>query len=76
MIVGRVNRNREAVVAISLRDANQQDHVFDAVIDTGFNGSLTLPTGAVAALGLEWRGREQGTLADKVSDTLISTLPE
>ena len=64
MIVGQVNRNREAVVALTLRDASGQDHVIDAVIDTGFNGSLTLSAHAVGLLELDWHGREQGTLAD------------
>jgi clan AA aspartic protease len=64
MIVGRVNRNREAVIALTLRDSAGQDHAIDAVVDTGFNGSLTLPSHTVSQLGLDWHGREQGTLAD------------
>lgn len=64
MIVGHVNRNREAIIAITIRDANGDDHVADAVIDTGFNGSLTLPASVAATLDLDWRGREQGTLSD------------
>jgi clan AA aspartic protease len=36
----------------------------EAVIDTGFNGFLTLPPTLIAALGLPWLCRQQGQLAD------------
>ncbi len=36
----------------------------EAIIDTGFNGFLTLPPALVAALGLPWLCRQQGQLAD------------
>jgi len=34
------------------------------VIDTGFNGSFTLPPGLIASLGLPWLCQQQGILAD------------
>ncbi len=52
MIVGAVTANREATVRLPVYGADAQADQADAVIDTGF------------ALGLEWRGREEGALAD------------
>lgn len=36
----------------------------EAVIDTGFTASLTLPPAVIAALGLRWQSVDRGTLAD------------
>jgi clan AA aspartic protease len=36
----------------------------EAIIDTGFNGFLTLSPALIAVLGLPWLCREQGELAD------------
>src|SRR5207237_10912338 len=38
--------------------------VVEAVIDTGFTGTLTLPPALIATLGLRWRSVDQATLAD------------
>ena len=43
MIVGIVNAEREAVISIEVRGSNGQRRTILAVIDTGFDGSLTLP---------------------------------
>ena len=45
-------------------DANGQPYEFDAVLDTGFNGSLTLPTATIATLGLPWINRGSAILAN------------
>ena len=37
---------------------------FDAIIDTGFNGGITLPMNWIEALGLSQAGDEQMVLAD------------
>jgi clan AA aspartic protease len=47
-----------------VQDANGQSHDVEVVIDTGFNGFLTLPPALIAALGLPWLCRQQGQLAD------------
>ena len=47
MITGRVMAQREAVVRLVILDMAQQPHNVDAVIDTGFNGFLTLPRAMV-----------------------------
>src|SRR5690242_11529968 len=64
MIRGTVNSHREAIISIIVLDANGQPHALDAVIDTGFNGSLTLPSATIAALGLLWRNRGNTVLAN------------
>lgn len=40
------------------------DRSFEAIIDTGFNGALTLPPDWIAHLGLQQAGQEPVTLAD------------
>jgi clan AA aspartic protease len=36
----------------------------EAVIDSGFTGTLTLPPALIATLGLPWRSVDSATLAD------------
>jgi clan AA aspartic protease len=64
MITGVVDANLNATIPLAVRDvAGVMQHI-EAVIDTGFTGFLTLPPTVIAALGLTWLSREQGTLAD------------
>jgi clan AA aspartic protease len=64
MIIGMVNANLEATIRIIVRGVQGQEHEIEAIIDTGFTGSLTLPTELIDALGLAWRGHAQAELAD------------
>jgi clan AA aspartic protease len=64
MMIGTVNADLEAVLRLTVRDAAGQPHDVDAVIDSGFNGFLTLPPALIATLGLPWLCREDGQLAD------------
>lgn len=64
MITGSVNAALEAIITIRAADASRTLHSFEAIIDTGFNGSLTLPEETVAELNLPWRSRAQVELAD------------
>ena len=52
MIRGTVSARLEAVVRLRVRAPRGVELDFDAVVDTGFTSSLTLPSTAVAALGL------------------------
>ncbi len=36
----------------------------ETILDTGFNGSLTLPPSLIASLGLPWRSRTSAILAN------------
>lgn len=59
-----MNSAYEAVVTLQLLGPAGQTREIDAVIDTGFNGFLTLPTAMVAELGLPFGGHSRATLAD------------
>jgi clan AA aspartic protease len=64
VITGVVNTDREAKIRLDVYDSNGQQREFEAVIDTGFTGSLTLPSSAIATLGLAFTGRGQVVLGD------------
>jgi len=64
MITGTVNAHREAIIRLSVLDASGQPYEIDTVVDTGFNGSLTLPPATIAALGLVWRNRGSAILTN------------
>jgi clan AA aspartic protease len=63
MISGTVT-DREARILLLLRGPHGREQEIDAVIDTGYTGSFSLPPGQIAALGLNWQGFGRGTLAD------------
>ena len=64
MIQGMVNAALEAVVPLTLQGPAGQTREIEAVIDTGFSGSLTLPPPLVAELGLAFDGIGWAFLAD------------
>jgi clan AA aspartic protease len=63
MMQGRVNQNCEATLPIVIKN-NAATQFVDAVIDTGFSGFLTLPSGIISILELSWEGRDVATLGD------------
>ena len=52
MISGVVTDRREAVVRLRMHGPAGQDQEIEAVIDTGFDGWLSLPSSIIARLGL------------------------
>ena len=64
MIKGRVNESYEATVKLNLLDATGEDREIEAIIDTGYNGYLTLPTALIEVMGLPWQGQNEVLLAD------------
>jgi clan AA aspartic protease len=64
MISGRVNAYSEAVVRLSVRSPQGHTQAIEAVIDTGFNGYLTLPPALITALGLPFRRNGRALLGD------------
>ena len=64
MITGRVTAQRDAMVCLVVLDSTHQPHDVDAVIDTGFNGFLTLPRAMVQTLQLPLAGNRRVTLGD------------
>jgi len=64
MIAGIVNSALEATITLLVQDATGQNQPIDVLIDTGFDGFLTLPPARLASLGAAWLYRGQGMLAD------------
>ena len=64
MIEGVVNAAYEPVIALVVQGQSGQSRDIEAVVDTGFNGFLTLPTPLVSDLGLPFVSIGRATLAD------------
>jgi clan AA aspartic protease len=64
MITGVVTASLQAIIRLTARGPEGQEQEVEAVIDTGFDGILTLPPALIAALGLAWRRRGRALLAD------------
>ena len=64
MMTGVVTDQYEAVIGLSAIGSQKQRERFEAVIDTGYNGWLTLPPAMIRDLGLRWRRRGLADLAD------------
>jgi clan AA aspartic protease len=64
MIAGTVNSLYELIIRLSVRDSTGQEQEVDAVLDSGFTGSLTLPPSRISSLGLTWRTRSSAILAN------------
>ena len=70
MIEGVVNAAYEAVIRLTVQGPSRQEQDIEAVIDTGFTGFLSLPSGVVVDLGLPFLNASQATLADGSEVTL------
>ena len=64
MITGKVSANREAIIELEVLGPEQRMESVEAVIDTGFNGDLTLPIDLVNSLELQPAGNRIATLGD------------
>lgn len=64
MINGQVTASREAVIELEIVSSDQKIERVEAVIDTGFNGYLTLPGDLVNRLNLQLAGNRRATLGD------------
>ena len=53
MISGRVTVNREAMIKLEVVGPARQSQGIDAVIDTGFNGYVTLPRNLIDSLNID-----------------------
>ena len=63
MITGKVTSD-EARIRLKVKGPRRRQRETEAVIDTDYTGSLTLPHRLVVALGLSWQSVDRGTLAD------------
>jgi clan AA aspartic protease len=70
MISGVDNGNLEATVGLLVRGPGGQEQAIEAVIDTGFNGFLTLSPTLVRRLGLPHLGQSRALLANGKEELL------
>lgn len=68
MIIGVVNTDTEATIRLPVRAAHGRELEMEGVLDTGFNGSLTLSPAVIGSLGLRWRTRGLVMLANGSED--------
>lgn len=64
MITGIVNADFEATISLSICDSKGKIYIQDAIIDTGFNGWLSLPPALIDQLNLKWKRRGRAILGD------------
>jgi len=64
MIYGVVNLRCEATLPLVVRNSSGQREAIKTVIDTGFDGFLSLPSEIITRLGLSWIISNPATLGD------------
>jgi predicted aspartyl protease len=64
MISGTVNARYEMRIKLPVRNSAGQEQDVEAVLDSDFTGSMTLPSSLIASLGLPWRSRTSAILAN------------
>jgi clan AA aspartic protease len=64
VITGQVNAHREAIIHLTVHGAQSQTRDIEVIIDTGFDGFLTLPSALIDSLALPWGRRGRAMLAD------------
>ncbi len=64
MIRGRVSESQQALVSIDIVDDRNLYQSVEVILDTGFTGYLTLPTGFIDRLGLLSVGQRTFELAN------------
>jgi clan AA aspartic protease len=64
MMTGLVTAGREAVIRLPVRGTRGREVRAEAVIDTGFNGFLTLPARLIADLALPFATATRAVLGD------------
>jgi clan AA aspartic protease len=64
MIRGEITPDREPLIRLVVRGPGGREDQMEAVVDTGFNGYLTLAPARVAVLSLTPHGTRRAMLAD------------
>ena len=64
MISGIVNTDFEAITSLSICDSEGKIYTQDAIVDTGFNGWLSLPPDLIDGLNLKQKIRGRAILGD------------
>jgi clan AA aspartic protease len=68
MIIGMVNAQTKATIRLPVRAVDGREQEIETILDTGFNGSLTLPPAVIGSLGFRWRTRRLVKLANGTED--------
>ena len=63
MLTGVVNADRDPLLELRVRGPRGRECLVEALIDTGFDGWLSLPPAVLASLSLTWRRRGRALLA-------------
>jgi clan AA aspartic protease len=63
MIQGKVQAD-EGRIRLKIKGRQGRQQEVEAIVDTGFTASLTLPPALIDALGLRWQTAQRFTLAD------------
>lgn len=63
MITGVV-KSGEGRIRITVKGLRGREQEVEAIVDTGYSASLTLPPALIAALGLPWQTMDTARLAD------------
>jgi clan AA aspartic protease len=69
MITGNVGSRREAMVRLPVRGPHGRERETEVLVDTGFTGSLLLPSDLIAELNLPFLSTVRGVLADGSEST-------
>lgn len=64
MITGAVTAEFEPIISLSIRRFDRKLLTQDAIVDTGFNGWLSLPSELITQLNLTWKRRGRAILGD------------
>lgn len=64
MITGIVNADFEPIVPLAICSFDGQIYQQEAIVDTGFNGWLSLSKDWITRLGLTWKRRGRAILGD------------
>ena len=64
MIAGIVNADFEPIILLSICGSDGKVYTKDAIVDTGFNGWLSLSPDLIAKLNLKWKRRGRAILGD------------
>jgi clan AA aspartic protease len=64
MITGIVNADFEPIIPLSICGSDGKVYTQDAIVDTDFNGWLSLPPDLISELNLKWKRRGRAILGD------------
>ncbi|NEU76519.1 clan AA aspartic protease [Hassallia byssoidea VB512170] len=64
MCRGLLQGDFEPIIPLSVCSVTGQIYTQDVIVDTGFNGWLSLPPSIIAELGLIWKRRGRAILGD------------